>query len=236
MAGKTTWLGPYGGAGNEPPPNSNNNPSNANNVNTGPSPSSSKPVTTPATGDDYKNWNWEQILVGVLGMQTPSRSDVVAEEWLAFDTQTNYDRGLYRIFDAWWGQDIAKGPAEKTVGMSLYLNPNLQKSGGIWNNYFWQSVQAIQEASNSGQGGYTNTSYTGLQNFDPRSFGNAYMELYLAEMFYGSTETTLDRKSTRLNSSHDQISYAVFCLKKKKKKTPKNSFKKTKNINSKIII
>src|SRR2546421_9276331 len=28
----------------------------------------------------------------------------------------------------------------------------------------------------------------------------------------------LDRKSTRLNSSHDQISYAVFCLKKKKKR------------------
>src|SRR5206468_11209389 len=30
-----------------------------------------------------------------------------------------------------------------------------------------------------------------------------------------------DRKSTRLNSSHDQISYAVFCLKKKKKKQHK---------------
>src|SRR5438270_9883634 len=29
-----------------------------------------------------------------------------------------------------------------------------------------------------------------------------------------------DRKSTRLNSSHSQISYAVFCLKKKKKKYP----------------
>src|SRR2546421_7624104 len=29
--------------------------------------------------------------------------------------------------------------------------------------------------------------------------------------------TGVDRKSTRLNSSHDQISYAVFCLKKKKK-------------------
>src|SRR2546427_6708618 len=28
-----------------------------------------------------------------------------------------------------------------------------------------------------------------------------------------------DRKSTRLNSSHSQISYAVFCLKKKKKKS-----------------
>src|SRR2546430_3607165 len=30
-------------------------------------------------------------------------------------------------------------------------------------------------------------------------------------------ERTTDRKSTRLNSSHSQISYAVFCLKKKKK-------------------
>src|SRR2546430_7399449 len=30
-----------------------------------------------------------------------------------------------------------------------------------------------------------------------------------------------DRKSTRLNSSHSQISYAVFCLKKKKKHIPK---------------
>src|SRR5688572_31253127 len=32
-----------------------------------------------------------------------------------------------------------------------------------------------------------------------------------------------DRKSTRLNSSHSQISYAVFCLKKKKKKKKKKN-------------
>src|SRR5690349_22514377 len=32
-----------------------------------------------------------------------------------------------------------------------------------------------------------------------------------------------DRKSTRLNSSHVEISYAVFCLKKKKKKNNKNT-------------
>src|SRR5688572_31470291 len=36
-----------------------------------------------------------------------------------------------------------------------------------------------------------------------------------------------DRKSTRLNSSHSQISYAVFCLKKKKKKKKKNQKKTT---------
>src|SRR2546428_10374655 len=33
--------------------------------------------------------------------------------------------------------------------------------------------------------------------------------------FAAAYGTTTDRKSTRLNSSHDQISYAVFCLKKK---------------------
>src|SRR3989475_7039344 len=39
-----------------------------------------------------------------------------------------------------------------------------------------------------------------------------------------SVDPDADRKSTRLNSSHSQISYAVFCLKKKKKssKAPGN--------------
>src|SRR5688572_32317622 len=38
----------------------------------------------------------------------------------------------------------------------------------------------------------------------------------LARIAFGESDE--DRKSTRLNSSHSQISYAVFCLKKKKKK------------------
>src|SRR3712207_7641213 len=36
--------------------------------------------------------------------------------------------------------------------------------------------------------------------------------------FKGDAYLMVDRKSTRLNSSHANISYAVFCLKKKKKK------------------
>src|SRR5690349_22651684 len=36
----------------------------------------------------------------------------------------------------------------------------------------------------------------------------------------GSAFASSDRKSTRLNSSHVEISYAVFCLKKKKPKHP----------------
>src|SRR5438034_5666455 len=51
-----------------------------------------------------------------------------------------------------------------------------------------------------------------------------------AKSFYVSLDlrADLDRKSTRLNSSHTVISYAVFCLKKKKKKN-KTKNKKTKH-------
>src|SRR5688572_31075901 len=43
------------------------------------------------------------------------------------------------------------------------------------------------------------------------------MERILNNMELVKREEFEDRKSTRLNSSHSQISYAVFCLKKKKK-------------------
>src|SRR2546421_11832190 len=46
------------------------------------------------------------------------------------------------------------------------------------------------------------------------------LEIVCSEKFKSALRENgiqVDRKSTRLNSSHDQISYAVFCLKKKKK-------------------
>src|SRR5688572_32418773 len=48
----------------------------------------------------------------------------------------------------------------------------------------------------------------------------------------------LDRKSTRLNSSHSQISYAVFCLKKKKKTKNKKMITEEykDNINGKVSV
>src|SRR5438445_3250138 len=47
-----------------------------------------------------------------------------------------------------------------------------------------------------------------------------------------AAKPTTDRKSTRLNSSHANISYAVFCLKKKKKKKIQNELKLHKNTSS----
>src|SRR5436309_7925189 len=46
----------------------------------------------------------------------------------------------------------------------------------------------------------------------------ALLWLLAALSMVGWLIVNLDRKSTRLNSSHVKISYAVFCLKKKKKK------------------
>src|SRR5206468_11843929 len=43
----------------------------------------------------------------------------------------------------------------------------------------------------------------------------AVMSVPVGDALLGRVVDPLDRKSTCLNSSHDQISYAVFCLKKK---------------------
>src|SRR2546427_2171036 len=53
-----------------------------------------------------------------------------------------------------------------------------------------------------------------LQTLGVQKTANASGKLQLTKIWI--PELHLDRKSTRLNSSHSQISYAVFCLKKKK--------------------
>src|SRR4051812_49938787 len=50
-----------------------------------------------------------------------------------------------------------------------------------------------------------------------RSMGPAIKRGALADLYPEGTPHLEDRKSTRLNSSHMSISYAVFCLKKKKR-------------------
>src|SRR5215216_2493386 len=49
-----------------------------------------------------------------------------------------------------------------------------------------------------------------------RSIPSTLLALFLAEAWDSDTRERIDRKSTRLNSSHQIISYAVFCLKKTK--------------------
>src|SRR3712207_7776324 len=52
--------------------------------------------------------------------------------------------------------------------------------------------------------------------FGPGGEGHVRLSLAASDADLADGVTRLDRKSTRLNSSHANISYAVFCLKKKK--------------------
>src|SRR2546427_1299249 len=51
----------------------------------------------------------------------------------------------------------------------------------------------------------------------PEKHARAEAVSHVFDKVWGALALDEDRKSTRLNSSHSQISYAVFCLKKKKK-------------------
>src|SRR5690349_23093510 len=59
----------------------------------------------------------------------------------------------------------------------------------------------------------------GVQVREPLEDGELPACLLERHPRWSSTGAWSDRKSTRLNSSHVEISYAVFCLKKKKKTT-----------------
>src|SRR3712207_7311074 len=61
------------------------------------------------------------------------------------------------------------------------------------------------------------TAFAQQRRVSGRVTGNAGEPLAAATVSVAGTRVgTIDRKSTRLNSSHANISYAVFCLKKKK--------------------
>src|SRR5690348_17809499 len=65
---------------------------------------------------------------------------------------------------------------------------------------------------------FTDTAEVGTGQPVPTSMGSYLVEVELGKA-HGATPHR-DRKSTRLNSSHPSISYAVFCLKKKKTNPP----------------
>src|SRR2546430_11606083 len=90
--------------------------------------------------------------------------------------------------------------------------------------FFFQAEDGIRDLTVTGVQTCALPIYTPAQN-SPRTFNDR------PQQGAGSNRptnapaqhTARDRKSTRLNSSHSQISYAVFCLKKKNKRLTMNT-------------
>src|SRR3712207_8648424 len=66
--------------------------------------------------------------------------------------------------------------------------------------------------------------FKGVLGMIPQSMANSKLTWEKSDQYDLGLDLQIDRKSTRLNSSHANISYAVFCLKKKKKKDTSISY------------
>src|SRR5688572_33434172 len=89
------------------------------------------------------------------------------------------------------------------VGDGLHEKQVCEQSGAVWVPF-----------KNSPLGAKWNAGFVAAKRFNP----DAVLYVGSSDWVCNDWIKLLDRKSTRLNSSHSQISYAVFCLKKKKKK------------------
>src|SRR5690349_16414351 len=94
----------------------------------------------------------------------------------------------------------------------VHIGPSAKNAGDIQKKYLGRTSQKSEEGTGA------------LDHIAFRATGLRGMLEHLKREKIPFTQRrangqALDRKSTRLNSSHVEISYAVFCLKKKKEKT-----------------
>src|SRR5207247_3765382 len=106
-----------------------------------------------------------------------------------------------------WKQFMSfQGPAMQSL-ISAYMEQS--------RNVFQQMQEQLQNQTRSMFSGFPFPGFHGVPGFGAQPAG--------AQPSPGDNKTAgEEKKSTRLNSSHEWISYAVFCLKKKKEKIPEN--------------
>src|SRR5690554_7758828 len=94
---------------------------------------------------------------------------------------------------------------------TLFPYTTLFRSGFKWDNPELQERITMEDAI-----GHLPTLESGEKSNIKNHYSRTHTESHIRFMKNTPTGKS-DRKSTRLNSSHVRISYAVFCLKKKKK-------------------
>ena len=78
-----------------PSPGSYNQPSHTPDSGYSNNTPGANPINAPG-GNDYGQWNWEQVLNGVLGLKLPDRSLISGSRWTVTDAQS--DSSLFQIF------------------------------------------------------------------------------------------------------------------------------------------
>src|SRR5207302_2061838 len=172
-----------------------------------------------------RNWPGGCLLMSSADSLTHSRPrpsqpglSASGEEWLSRYAQTlsleedlrpasirNYLSDV-RQFVAWcersWGQGIEQ---EISFDPARVATPTLTAYRA-----HLQTEASLQPAS-------VNRALISLKRYFSWCVAQGFLSLDPAKVVKLVEQTVPDRKSTRLNSSHVKISYAVFCLKKKKK-------------------
>src|SRR5947208_7864075 len=99
-------------------------------------------------------------------------------------------------------------------GPNLYFTrPAIKLTLGVGS---WLGLPDERAKRLARRAGIPSVASAGVPGSDQRRRFIARLAVHLTRELADATQTHLDRKSTRLNSSHQIISYAVFCLKKKK--------------------
>ena len=153
-----------------------------------------------------------------------SDDDISAKDFVKNPTHHLEDGGFSEIREKMLKGEKVPGcstyyQAEETIGFS-------KRTSGLKK---WPDIERVNQFDKLR---HIEIMIDNLCNFECRMC-NSHLgsKLYKRDKFLGLnakkySPADIDRKSTRLNSSHGYISYAVFCLKKKK---PKNKKKTTQN-------
>ena len=72
---------------------------------------------------------------------------MTGQRWTAINFNSPGGSGLYRIYAAEWRTVSAIGAHKDTF---VYLNPGLLQPGGTWDNYFYQPMKALNNATGAG--------------------------------------------------------------------------------------
>src|SRR5690554_7741510 len=151
--------------------------------------------------------------------------------WTNINIHTFFFDELYRDKWLWMAKYLGEvgSSTNAPAARQIVQSPTANHFDGVNGNYRYAFSYEVRGFIKGEK--FTNNANWQSADYSLRELQHVFWDTLIAErqntVFLNTEEieilpTTVDRKSTRLNSSHVRISYAVFCLKKKIKYHNKN--------------